>query len=128
LESTDDIGKRVERNLRARGLHAPAAVQQEAAVRQRPTCSRGGGCEEERSAAAIRINAAKRTRVISFRKPLGDRKTPADAERLGGYLQARGGLLALVLIAVHLVDNVPHQSYRQMKRVGDPLRASLFSM
>ena len=38
--------QRIERNLPARGLDAPATIQQEPAARQRPTCSRGGaGCD-----------------------------------------------------------------------------------
>ena len=53
--------------------------------------------------------------LVLFRKPLSDREATPDAERLGGHFQARSGLLAFVLVAIHLVDNVTHQGYRQMK-------------
>ena len=55
----------------------------------------------------------RRQSESSFGEPLCDGKAAADAERLGGDLQAGRGLLALVFVAIHFVDDVAHQLERQ---------------
>src|SRR5712692_6127939 len=51
-------------------------------------------------------------------------KGTADAEGLGGDLQARGGLLALILIAVHAQRHLAYQLEAKSIVVGNLLRAA----
>src|SRR5512134_1781913 len=47
--------------------------------------------------------------AISFEVPLGNGEAPPDPEGLGGHSEPGSRLLALVLVAVHLIDDLTDQ-------------------
>src|SRR5580704_4952666 len=59
--------------------------------------------------------------AISFGEPLGYGETAPNTKCFRGDFQPGRSLLALIFVAIHLIYNIAHQGYGQMKRIGDLL-------